>query len=132
MNLKESILSKIIRGELPCYKIDEDDMSLSFLTLQAIQLGHSLVVPKIEIDHWFDLPQDYHLAVMNHAQKIAPAIKQATGATRIATTMIGLEVHHAHYHLLPIWSMDDLQFAKAKQYSEQENVKMLERIKSFL
>ena len=130
--LGDGIFSKIIRKELPCYKIHEDDLTLSFLTLDAINLGHSLVIPKMEVDHWFDLPEEFHLAVHKHAQKIAPAIQKATKARRILSSFIGFEVSHAHYHLVPANQMSEFNFSLAQKFSEQENSMILKEIRSYL
>jgi len=130
--LGDGVFSKIIRGELPCYKIHEDDLTLSFLTLDAINLGHSLVIPKTEVDHWFDLPEVFQIAVHKHAQRIAPAIQKATKAKRVLSSFIGFEVAHAHYHLVPANKMSEFNFAQAQSFSEEENLKILEGIKSYL
>lgn len=129
-----SIFTKIINGELPSYKIHEDDLTISFLALDQINLGHVLVVPKKEVNHWFDVPEADYNRVGNNAQKIGKAIVKATGCKRVLTTAIGFEVPHYHLHLIPAWSMADLSFAKAQRRSEAEmkdiQHKLVEALKS--
>lgn len=115
-----SIFTKIIQGELPCYKLMEDDLTISILTIEPINLGHALVIPKQEVNHWFDVPADTYTRVGLNAQKLAKAIQKATGCPRVLTAAIGFEVQHYHLHLIPAWSMADLSFAKAAKRSEQE------------
>ncbi len=119
-----SVFTKILNGELPAYKIHEDELTFSILTIEPIHLGHALVIPKMEVDHWFNVDSKIYAAVGAHAQKIAPAIQQATGCKRILTAAIGFEVHHYHLHLIPAWDMTDLAFSKAhkRQQSEMESI----------
>lgn len=119
-----SVFTKIIKGELPCYKIFEDDLTFSFLTLDPINLGHTLVVPKIEVNHWLDVPEEDFLRVQKNSQIIGRAIKQATGATRILTSAIGFEVPHFHLHLIPAWNMGDLDFSKAKRLPQDDMLRI--------
>ncbi|MBI2522224.1 MAG: HIT family protein [Bdellovibrio sp.] len=127
-----SIFTKIINGEIPCYKIMEDEFTIAFLTIQPIHLGHTLVVPKIEIDHHLDCPEPYYSRVFINAQKIGKAIMKATNCKRIGTCIIGLEVPHFHYHLMPIWSPEDMDFRRAKSRSEKEMKEIREKICSYL
>lgn len=115
-----SIFTKIIEGQLPSYKIHEDDLSISILALDQVTLGHTLVIPKLEVNHWFDVPEKDYLQVQLNAQKIAKAIKAATECPRILTTAIGFEVPHYHLHLIPAWSMADLNFSKAQRWAEAD------------
>ncbi len=115
-----SIFTKIINGELPCYKLHEDDLTISILTIEPINLGHALVIPKQEINHWFDVPAETVSRVQVNAQKIAKAVKAATGCPRILTAAIGFEVPHYHLHLIPAWSMEDLNFKKAQKRTDVE------------
>ncbi len=119
-----SVFTKIIKGELPCYKIFEDDLTFSFLTLDPINLGHTLVVPKLEVNHWLDVPEADFLRVQKNSQIIGRAIKQATGATRILTSTIGFEVPHFHLHLIPAWNMGDLDFSKAKRLPQDDMLRI--------
>lgn len=123
-----SIFTKIIQGELPCYKLMEDDLTISILTIEPINPGHSLVIPKTEVNHWFDVPAEAYSRVGLNAQKLAKAIQKATGCPRVLTAAIGFEVQHYHLHLIPAWSMADLSFAKALRRSEQEMKDMAEKI----
>ena len=127
-----SIFTKIINGELPCYKVFEDDQSISFLAIDQVTRGHTLVVPKIEVDHWTDVPEDVFLKVQSNALKIAKAIKKFTEAPRILTATIGFEVPHFHLHLVPGKKLGDLDFTKGKRLSVEEMEKIQKGIISFL
>ena len=123
-----SIFTKIIKGELPCYKIFEDELTFSFLALDQVTLGHTLVIPKKEVNHWFEVPEADYLQLHKNSQKIGRAIQKATGSPRVLTTIIGFEVPHCHLHLVPAWGLADLNFAKAKRYSESEMTKIQNEI----
>jgi histidine triad (HIT) family protein len=123
-----SIFTKIIQGELPCYKIFEDELTFSFMALDQVTLGHTLIIPKKEINHWTDVPEQDYLQVQKNSQVIGRALLEATGAPRIITTAIGFEVPHYHLHLIPAWGMTDLNFSKAKRYSPEEMVKIQHQI----
>ena len=127
-----SIFTKIISGELPCYKIHEDEKTFSFLALDQVNLGHTLVIPKMEVNHWFDVPADVYTQVGINAQKIAKAIKEATGCPRVGTMVAGFEVPHYHLHLIPAWSIPDLDFKRAQRKSDQEMKQIQEKIISLL
>lgn len=127
-----SVFTKIISGELPSYKIYEDDLTISFLALDQINLGHVLVVPKQEVDHWTEVPETAYLRVQQNAQKIGKAIREATGCQRVLTAAIGFEVPHYHLHLIPAWSMADLNFAKATRRSPEEMKDIQDRIRKAL
>lgn len=127
-----SIFTKIISGELPSYKIYEDDLTIAFLALDQINLGHTLVVPKEEVNHWFDVPEKAYARVGANAQKIGKAIKAATGCSRVLTAAIGFEVPHYHLHLIPATSMADLNFAKATRRSEAEMKDIQKKITELL
>jgi len=115
-----SVFTKIISGELPCYKIYEDDKILSFLALDQIHLGHTLVISKAEINSWMDVPADVYAHLHQVSQKIGKAMRQATGAPRIGQMVAGFEVPHYHLHMIPAWSIPDLDFKKAQRRSETE------------
>lgn len=119
-----SVFTKIIQGELPCYKIHEDDLTFSFLALDQVNLGHVLVIPKQEINHWLDVPQETFLRVHSNAQKIGKAIMKATNCPRVGTIVAGFEVPHFHIHLIPAWSIPDLSFARAQRRSEEDMKKI--------
>ena len=109
-----SIFSKIIAGEIPSYKIKEDDQFFAFLDVFPLVEGHVLVVPKIEVDKIFDLPDNYLGAIMLFAKPIAHAIEKTMDCNRCGITVIGLEVPHAHLHLVPINTANDLNFTQKK------------------
>lgn len=109
-----SIFSKIITGEIDSYKIAEDDKFFSFLDIFPLVKGHVLVVPKLEIDKLFDLPSDYLSQMLLFAQPIAKAIEKSFDCKRCGISVVGLEVPHAHMHLLPINTANDLNFTQPK------------------
>lgn len=123
-----SIFTKIIAGELPCYKIHEDELTFSFLALDQVNLGHTLVIPKKEINHWLDVPEKDFIQVNINAQKIGKAIMKATNCPRIGTIVAGFEVPHYHLHLIPAWSIPDLTFTRAKRHSAEEMTKIQKAI----
>jgi histidine triad (HIT) family protein len=109
-----TIFSKIIAGEIPSYKIAESEQFFAFLDIFPLVKGHVLVVPKIETDKFFDLPVDYLGGILAFAQPIAHAIEKAFPCNRCGISVVGLEVPHAHLHLLPINTSDDLNFTRDK------------------
>lgn len=109
-----SIFTKIINGEIPCYKIAEDDNYFAFLDINPLQKGHTLVVPKLEVDRYFDLDENTLAGMSVFSKRVAKAIKLAFPCNRIGLTVIGLEVPHAHIHLIPINSIQDMDFSQAK------------------
>ncbi|HMO63049.1 MAG TPA: HIT family protein [Ferruginibacter sp.] len=109
-----TIFSKIIAGEIPAYKIAEDEKFFAFLDIFPLVEGHVLVVPKVETDKFFDLSGDYLSAILLFAKPIAHAIEKAFNCNRCGISVVGLEVPHAHLHLLPINSADDLNFTRGK------------------
>jgi len=127
-----SIFTKIISGELPSYKIHEDELTYSFLALDQVNLGHVLVIPKEEVNHWADCPEPAFTRVHLNGQKIAKAIMKATGCPRVGTIVAGFEVPHFHLHMIPAWSIPDLSFARAKRHSEEEMKKIQAAIISHL
>lgn len=123
-----TIFSKIIVGEIPSYKIAEDDHFFAFLDVFPLVKGHVLVVPKIEIDKIFDLPENYLNKMLLFAEPIAKAIEKSFNCKRCGISAIGLEVPHAHLHLLPINSAEDLNFTKAKLSLTTEELKEIQQI----
>ena len=123
-----TIFTKIIQGELPSYKIHEDDLTFSFLALDQVNLGHVLVIPKKEVNHWFDVPSDVYTQLSLNSQKIAKAIKEATGCPRVGTIVAGFEVPHFHLHLIPAWSIPDLDFKRASRRPEEEMKQIQQKI----
>ena len=109
-----SIFSKIISGELPCYKIAETDKFLAFLDITPLAEGHTLVIPKQEVDYFFDLADDDYAAILLFAKRIAAALKKTIPCRKVGITVIGLEVPHAHIHLVPLNQMQDINFSRPK------------------
>ncbi len=109
-----SIFSKIVAGEVPSYKVAEDENYLAFLDIFPLTKGHTLVIPKKEIDYIFDIDDATYAGLMNFAKKVAIGIKKTIPCNRISMQVIGLEVPHAHIHLIPINSMSDCNFSNPK------------------
>ena len=118
-----TIFSKIIAGEIPSYKIAENDKFFAFLDIFPLREGHTLVVPKNETDNLFDLPKDYLEEILVFARPIAKAIEKAFNCNRCGVSVIGLEVPHAHIHLIPINNANDLNFTQAKPKASDEKLK---------
>ena len=106
-----TIFSKIIAGDIPCYKIAEDDRYFAFLDISPLQKGHTLVVPKHEVDYIFDLDDEELAGMQVFAKKVALAIRKAIPRKKVGQCVIGLEVPHAHIHLVPMQSEDDIRFS---------------------
>ena len=117
-----TIFSKIIAGEIPSYKITENEKFYAFLDIFPLVRGHVLVIPKIEVDKFFDIPDDYLSEMLVFAKPIAKAIEKSFRCDRCGIEVIGLEVPHAHMHLLPINSSDDLNFTRKKLKLSQEEL----------
>ena len=115
-----SIFTKIINGEIPCYKIAEDDCFFAFLDINPNAKGHTLCVPKMEIDKFFDLEDDLYLGLMQFSKKIAAALEKTVPCNRIGMTVIGLEVPHAHVHLIPLNEMGEMTFKKKITMNKEE------------
>ncbi|MBC5774958.1 HIT family protein [Pontibacter sp. KCTC 32443] len=128
--MEASIFTKIVNGEIPAYKIAEDDRYLAFLDVFPTTQGHTLVIPKQQIDYIFDLDDEMYLGLMAFAKKVAAAIEKAVPCKRVGIAVVGLEVPHAHVHLIPLNSMQDMNFANKKQFSQQEFEETLEKIKA--
>jgi histidine triad (HIT) family protein len=109
-----TIFTKIINGEIPCYKIVEDERYFAFLDINPLKAGHTLVVPKKETDYIFDLDDDQLKGIVVFSKKVAAAIKAAFPCNRIGIAVLGLDVPHAHVHLVPMDSMEDINFRKPK------------------
>ncbi len=116
-----SIFSRIVAGEIPCYKVAEDERFLAFLDIGPLTKGHTLVIPKQEIDYLFDLDDDLYLGLQLFAKKVALAIKQAIPCNRVGVAVMGMEVPHAHIHLIPIKKEGDMLISNPKlQLSKEE------------
>lgn len=122
-----TIFSKIIAGQIPSYKISENDHFFAFLDIYPLVKGHVLVVPKIETDKFFDLPDDYLAGMLVFAKPIAHSIEQSFDCDRCGITVIGLEVPHAHLHLMPINSADDINFTNGKLKLSADELKEIQQ-----
>jgi histidine triad (HIT) family protein len=118
-----TIFSRIISGEIPSYKIAENDRFFAFLDIFPLREGHTLVIPKLEVDKFFDVPDDYLAEMLLFAKPIAHAIEKAFDCNRCGLAVVGLEVPHAHLHLVPIDSSDDLNFTRHKLKLSPEQLK---------
>lgn len=123
-----TIFTKIIQGEIPCYKIFEDEHTFAFLDIKPHQLGHTLIVPKIETDFFADVAEPYYSAVFKNAQMIAKAIQKATGCPRVGMSVLGFEVPHFHLHLIPLIEMYDIDPRKARERTPEEMKNVHEKI----
>jgi len=121
-----TIFSKIIAGEIPAYKIAENEKFFAFLDVFPLREGHVLVVPKLEVDKLFDLPDNYLQEILLFAKPIACAIEKAFDCNRCGISVIGLEVPHAHVHLVPINSVNDLNFVQPKPQASAESLKKVQ------
>lgn len=120
-----SIFTRIIRGEIPCYKVAESETCFAFLDINPLAKGHTLIVPKKEVDYLFDVKDELYVDLMRFAKKVAIALEKAVPCERIGVTVIGLEVPHAHVHLIPINALNDMNFAKPKLTMSAEELEML-------
>lgn len=128
-----SIFSKIVNGEIPSYKVYEDENFFAFLDINPLALGHVLLVPKKEIDYIFDIDNDVLSLMLPVAKRISKAMEKAISCRRIGIAVIGLEVPHAHIHLIPLNNVDDINFSKPKlKVSDEELQEILDLIKSHL
>ncbi|MBK7913256.1 MAG: HIT family protein [Saprospiraceae bacterium] len=116
-----SIFTKIINREIPCYFLAENEYCFSFLDIKPLAKGHALVIPKIELDYFFDLPDDILNQLMVFSKRMAHAIKQTVPCTKVGMSVIGLEVPHAHIHLVPLNAISELNFSNTRlQFTEAE------------
>ncbi len=127
-----TLFTKIIQGEIPCYKIAEDDNHIAFLDINPNAKGHTLCVPKQEADKVFDMSDEAYLNLFAFAKKIAAAMEKAVPCKRVGISVVGLEVPHTHIHLIPLNTMDDMRFIKKETLSEKEFLSIAEAIKSNL
>lgn len=128
-----SIFTKIVNGEIPCYKIAEDDKFLAFLDINPLAKGHTLVIPKLEIDYIFDIDDSLLGEMMIFAKKVGLAIEKTVECKRMGMAVLGLEVPHAHIHLVPINGIYDIDFNKPKlKFSNEEFVAIAEEVKKYL
>ncbi len=128
--MSDSIFTKIIKGEIPCYKIAEDDRFIAFLDVFPIKKGHTLVVPKAQIDYLFDLDDSLLSDLMIFSKKVAQKMQRAISCERIGVAVIGLEVPHAHIHLVPLDTVGDIDFSQPKlQLSAKEMTEIADSIR---
>ena len=123
-----SIFTRIINGEIPCYKIAENENFLAFLDIAPIQKGHTLVIPKKEVDYIFDLDDDLYLGLHAFAKRVALAIEKVIPCERIGQTVLGLEVPHAHIHLVPLVNMQFIDFGERKDLPKEEFEQIAKKI----
>ena len=127
-----SIFTRIINGEIPSYTIAEDAYCYAFLDINPNAIGHTLCVPKQEVDKLFDLGEETYLHLMEFAKRIAGALEQAVPCKRVGMAVVGLEVPHAHVHLIPINKMHEMSFQTKVKMQEDEMISLVEKIKSKL
>jgi len=115
-----SIFTKIVNGEIPCYKVAEEDQFLAFLDVNPNAVGHTLCIPKQEIDKLFDMDEELYLGLMCFSKKVAAALEKTVPCERIGMAVIGLEVPHAHVHLIPIHEMNEMRFQNKVALTKEE------------
>lgn len=123
-----SIFTKIIAGEIPSFKVYENEHVYAFLDIHPVNAGHTLIVPKKEVDHFLDVPEPFYSAVQTAGQVIGRALKKVTGCPRVGTATVGFEVPHYHLHLVPLWSLRDLDFSRGKKADMADLKEMQARI----
>jgi len=120
-----SIFSRIVSGEIPCYKIAETEHHLAFLDVLPVAKGHTLVIPKVEVDYLFDMDSEAYTALWQFARKVAIGLGQAVPCKKVGVSVIGLEVPHAHIHLVPLNEINDITFTKPRLKFEPEEMEAL-------
>lgn len=128
----ESIFSKIVAGKIPCYKIYEDQNHLAFLDINPFALGHTLVIPKKEVNKIYDLSLEEYQNLMGVVYKLSKVIEKAISCKRVGLTVLGLEVPHAHVHLVPLNTEDDMNIHNKLKLTEKEFLDIAEKIKLYL
>lgn len=127
-----SIFTKIINGEIPAYKIAEDDKFLAFLDVNPNAKGHTLCIPKQEINKIFDMDESLYLELMQFSRKIAIALEKAVDCKRVGVAVVGLEVPHVHVHLIPLNEMDEMRFSNKVKLEKEEFENIVKDIQKFL
>ena len=127
-----SIFTKIVNGEIPSYKIAEDENYLAFLDVNPNATGHTLCIPKQEINKIFDMEEDLYLGLMKFSRKVAKAVEKTVPCKRIGLAVVGLEVPHTHVHLIPLHDMDDMRFQRKVKLSRDEFEQLASAIRSNL
>jgi histidine triad (HIT) family protein len=127
-----SIFTKIVNGEIPSYKIAEDENYLAFLDVNPNTTGHTLCIPKQEINKIFDMEEDLYLGLMKFSRKVAKAVEKTVECKRIGVAVVGLEVPHVHVHLIPLHDMDDMRFQRKVSLTKEEFEELTKAIQSNL
>ena len=127
-----SIFTRIVKGEIPCYKVAETKDFLAFLDVNPNAKGHTLCIPKVEVDKLFDLDEATYIGLMEFARSVAIALEKAVPCKRIGVSVIGLEVPHVHVHLIPLNSMDDARFISKEKLEREEFEALAKKINSYL
>jgi HIT family protein len=127
-----SIFTKIVNGEIPCYKIAETEHCFAFLDINPNAIGHTLCIPKQEVDKLFDLPEDRYHQLLEFARKVAIALEKAVPCERVGMAVVGLEVHHAHIHLIPISKMSEMTFQEKVKLTPEEFQEVANKVQSYL
>lgn len=125
-----TIFTKIINGEIPAYKVAEDEKFLAFLDISPNTKGHTLCIPKVEVNKLFDLDEETYMQLMAFSRKVAKGLEKAVDCKRVGMAVVGLEVPHVHVHLIPLNQMGDMNFAKNVSFSEEEFKQIAEEIRS--
>ena len=126
-----SIFTRIVNGEIPCHKVAEDDRYLAFLDINPLREGHTLVIPKVEVDYLFDLDEDLLAGILPFSREVARKIRAVVPCARIGVTVIGLEVPHAHMHLIPIDGVHDMEFSRPRpSFTAEQLAAMAERLRN--
>lgn len=127
-----TIFSKIIRGEIPCYKIAENEEFYAFLDIRPVQLGHTLVIPKRAEDYFFDLTDEELAGIMAFCKQISGALRSAIQCKRVGVSIVGLEVNHAHVHLIPINQPGDMDLAKTIEVAPEDMARICASVRAYL
>lgn len=127
-----TVFTKIVNGEIPAYKVAETDQYLAFLDVNPNAKGHTLCIPKQEIDKIFDMEEEHYLGLMQFARKVAKAIEKTVPCKRVGIAVVGLEVPHVHVHLIPLHDMDDMRFQRKVTLTQEEFEHLAQAIQQHL